>query len=312
MDTQVRVAVVGAGHLGQIHARIYAQCPDARLIGICDTAPDRAAQHAAASGAAAFTDYRSLFGAVDAVSIATPTSSHYAIARDFLKNGVHLLIEKPITLTAPQANSLINLAEKKRLILQVGHVERFNPAVRQIQQLCHAPRFIECHRLSPFPKRGTDVNVVFDLMIHDIDIVLSLVKAPLSRCEAIGLPVISPFEDIANARLTFKNGTVCNLTASRVSDDVMRKIRIFEKDAYLSTDYASQKIQFYQKRNQRIECTHLDIPKKEPLAEEISSFLRCIREKTQPVVRGHDARDALKIAITITRHMKKRQALFGT
>ena len=235
---KIKAAVIGTGHLGKIHARIYNDMRSVDLIGICDTDAAKAEAYAEEFKSTAYLDYKKLFDKVDAVSIATPTITHFKIARDFLKHNIHVLVEKPITPTMTEAQKLVKIARAKRNILQVGHVERFNPAIMAIQRFCKNPRFIECHRLSPYPRRGTDVSVILDLMIHDIDIVLSLVKSPLKQTHAIGVNVLSGNEDIASVRLIFKNGTVCNLTASRVSDEGMRKISIFQKNSYLSLDYA--------------------------------------------------------------------------
>ena len=215
------------------------------------------------------------------------------------------MIEKPITTTIKEAESLIKLAKAKKKIIQVGHVERFNPAIKTVIKFCDNIQFIECHRLSPYPKRGTDVNVVLDLMIHDIDIILSLVKAPLKSCDAVGVKVLSAQEDIANTRLAFANGTICNITASRVSNDVLRKIRIFQKDTYISLDYAAQKITVFKKKGTKIIKKEIVVPKKEPLAEELRSFISCIRKGKQPIVCGNDAKQALKIALKVSRKFRK-------
>ncbi|MCK4993663.1 MAG: Gfo/Idh/MocA family oxidoreductase [Candidatus Omnitrophica bacterium] len=302
---RVKVAVIGTGHLGKIHARIYNNMRGVDLIGICDTDNTKANSYASEFKSTAYSDYKKLFNKVDAVSIATPTITHFKIARDFLKNNVHVLVEKPITPTMLEAQKLVKIARAKRNILQVGHVERFNPAITTIQGFCKNPKFIECHRLSPYPKRGTDVSVILDLMIHDIDIVLSLVKSPLKHTHAIGVNVLSQNEDIASVRLIFKNGTVCNLTASRVSDEGMRKIRIFQKDSYLSLDYAQQKIIYYKKENNLITKKEILVKKKEPLVEELSSFIDCIKKGKQPVVRGKEGKDALEIALAITKQIRK-------
>ena len=302
---KIKVAVIGSGHLGKIHSRIYAQLENADLIGICDLDREKAEAAAKEFSTEAFTDYRKLLKKVEAVSIATPTSSHFDVAKDFLKNKVHILVEKPITTSTRQAEELITLATKNKALLQVGHVERFNPAIKTLRKFCKNPHFIECHRLSPFPRRGTDVSVVLDLMIHDIDIVLSLVKSPLKNFHSVGVNVLSEFADIANVRLTFQDQTVCNLTASRVSDDVMRKIRIFQEDSYISLDYAQQKIVSYKKKAGQITKSEITVEKKEPLVEELDSFLNCIERKKQPLVRGEDAKEALQIAIAITKQIRR-------
>lgn len=301
----VRVAVIGAGHLGKIHARIYHQHASAHLVGVCDVNAVTAQHGAAEYNTTAYQDYRDLFGRVDAVSIATPTGEHFRIARDFLKHDVHVMMEKPITNTTAEADQLISLARRRRRILQVGHVERFNPAIRSAQRLCKHPLFIECHRMSPYPHRGTDVSVVMDLMIHDIDIILSFVKAPLVDCRAIGVKVLSACEDIANTRLAFGNGTICNLTASRVSNEGLRKIRIFEHNSYISIDYAQQKITVYTKKKAAILKQEIPVPRREPLADELASFLGCIRQGNQPVVCGRDAKEALRIALLITNQIRR-------
>ncbi|MFH1062573.1 MAG: Gfo/Idh/MocA family oxidoreductase [Candidatus Omnitrophota bacterium] len=303
---KIKVAVIGAGHLGKIHARIYAQCKDAELIGICDTDLDKAKTHAQSFSTTAYTDYTQLFDQADAVSIATPTSSHFKIAADFLQHKIHVMVEKPITKKIQEAEKLIKLAKKNKVLLQVGHVERFNPAIKMLSRFCKNPQFIECHRLSPYPLRGTDVSVILDLMIHDIDIVLSLVKSPLKSIHAIGVKAISSFEDIANVRLTFANGTVCNLTSSRISEDVLRKIRIFQKNSYISLDYALQKIVMYKKAGKKITKKEIFVEKKEPLVEELHSFIQCIKTGKSPIVQGQDAKKALKIALRITKIIRKK------
>ncbi len=304
---QVKVAVIGAGHLGKIHARIYSQCKEVELIGICDIDQKKAKIVATDFQTKSFADYKRLLDKIDAVSIATPTSKHFSIAKDFLAHKVHVMVEKPITTTLVEAEKLVTLARKNRRILQVGHVERFNPAIRVIQRLCQDPKFIECHRLSPYPKRGTDVSVVLDLMIHDIDIILSLVKSPLKSYHALGVNVLSSCADIANTRLLFKNGTVCNITASRISDDAMRKIRIFQKDSYISLDYISQKIIYYKKTSAKIIKKEIRVTKKEPLVEELHSFIRCIKKGKSPVVCGEDAKEALAIALSLTRQIQRHR-----
>jgi len=304
---KIKVAVIGAGHLGKIHARIYSQFKNCELIGICDTDIEQANTHAANFSTQAYSDYNQLLDKVDAVSIATPTISHFKIASKFLKNKVHVMVEKPITKKINEAEKLIELAKKNNVLLQVGHVERFNPAIKTLSRFCKDPQFIECHRLSPFPLRGTDVSVILDLMIHDIDIVLSLVKFPLKSIHAIGVNAISEYEDIANVRLTFSNGTVCNLTSSRISEDVMRKIRIFQKNSYISLDYALQKVVMYKKIGKKITKKEIFVKKKEPLVEELSSFIQCIKTKKNPIVQGQDAKEALKIALKITEIIRKKK-----
>src|SRR3989338_11353869 len=249
---KIRVGVVGVGHLGSIHAKLYKEIKDCALIAVADTDSARLDQVSQALNIPGYTDYQEVFAKVDAVSIAVPTNLHYRIAADFLKHKIHTLVEKPFTSRLKEADSLIKIARSNKLILQVGHIERFNSAFSATQKIIQEPKFIECHRLSPFPNRSLDIGVVLDLMIHDIDIVLGLVSSPLRKIESVGVSVLTKFEDIANSRLTFKNGCVANLTSSRVSDEWMRKIRIFQKDTYISLDYKEAKASVYRKDKQHI------------------------------------------------------------
>jgi predicted dehydrogenase len=304
----IKVAVVGVGHLGSIHAKIYKEIPNCFLNAVCDTDKDRLDEVSKALNVPGYTDYRELFGKVDAVSVATPTKLHFSIAADFLKHNIHALVEKPFTPTLKEADSLIKIARRNKLILQVGHIERFNSAFSATQKLIKEPKFIECHRLSPFPNRSLDIGVVLDLMIHDIDIVLGLVNCPLKKVESVGVPVLTNFEDIANARLTFKNGCVSNLTASRVSDEWMRKIRIFQQDTYISLDYKDAKAVMYKKSQAQIIKTDLPIEKEQPLQKELQSFIDCVISHKEPLVSGPVAREALKVALEIQKQIwqKKR------
>lgn len=304
--SRVTVGVVGVGHLGAIHARVYSQLPNARLVGVCDHHAERAAATARTYGATAYPTLKTMLPHVEAVSVAVPTAAHYAVAKQCLNAGVHVLIEKPITRTMAQANALLALAREKRLTVQVGHVERFNSAFQGIAKILKEPRFIECHRLGPYTMRGTDVGVVLDLMIHDIDIVLWLVGQPVKRIDAVGVSVLSGSEDIANARLTFANGTVANLTASRVTPETLRKIRLFQHDTYISVDYAAQAAKVFQKQHGSIAHQELPIEREEPLKAELSAFLEAVRHGHRPVVSGDDARDALRVALTITRRIHTR------
>ncbi|MCX5709868.1 MAG: Gfo/Idh/MocA family oxidoreductase [Candidatus Omnitrophica bacterium] len=301
--SKVKVAVVGVGHLGSIHARIYRQIPDCELIGVCDIDKTRSEAVAGNLGVSAYQDYRGLFSKVDAVSVAVPTKLHQEVAFDFLKHGIHALVEKPFTLTLKEADSLIREAAAKKLILQVGHIERFNSAFNATRKLINHPKFIECHRLSPFPNRSLDVGAVLDIMIHDIDIVLGLVPAKIKKIEAVGVNVLTGFEDIANARITFKNGCVANLTASRVSDEMMRKIRIFQEDTYISLDYKEAKASVYKKVAGKILKEDLPIEKEEPLQKELLSFIECVRENKEPLVSGRIAREAVAVALEIQRQI---------
>ena len=302
----IRVAVIGTGHLGTIHARIYSQLPEAQLVAVCDALPEKAAMIARQYNCESTADFRSLFGEVDAVSIAVPTTAHFDVASEFLKRGIHTLIEKPITSTLKEADALLALAKKKKALLQVGHVERFNAAFRKVRDSLTDPRFIEVHRLAPFQIRGTEVGVVLDLMIHDIDMLLGLVPSPIARVDAVGVKVLSAFEDIANARLTFKNGAVANLTASRISREAVRKFRIFQPDAYVSIDLMAQSADLFRHHNFQIPYEKLEIPKEEPLKAELASFLDSIRHKKRPAVSGEEAREALAVALKITQLIHKK------
>jgi predicted dehydrogenase len=303
----IRTAVIGVGYLGRFHARKYASLPQCQLVAVVD--PQESARNAVAAelGVAALEDHRAVLGKVDAVSVVTHTPSHFAIAADFLRAGVHVLVEKPITETVAQAQELISLAAARGLVLQVGHLERFNPAIRAAESQLRNPRFLECHRLAPFRERGTDVNVVLDLMIHDIDIVQSIVRSPLSSVDAVGTPVFSDEIDIANARLRFENGCVANVTASRVSLKTERKLRVFQDDAYLSMDLQQKLLTVIRKRAPdappgplpvTIEEQNLD--QGDALLAEIESFLDCVRTGARPLVSGVDGQLALETASRIT------------
>ena len=302
----VRVGVIGTGYLGSIHAKLYTEIPECKLAGVCDIDPGRLADISAQLQVPAFADHRDLFGKVDAVSIAVPTRLHHLIAKDFLTHNIHVLVEKPFTLTLKEADSLIALAAKRSLILQVGHIERFNSAFAATAKLIRDPRFIECHRLSSFPNRSLDVGVVLDLMIHDIDIILGLVNSPLKRIDAVGVPVLTPFEDIANARLSFANGCVANVTTSRISDESIRKIRIFLKNAYISLDYRNEQACVYQKTATGITKESLPIEKEQPLKKELASFIDCVRNNTEPLVSGPVGRQALAVALAVQKKIWKQ------
>lgn len=302
----LRVGVVGVGYLGKFHAEKYARSPDVTLVGVVDRDPGQAGTVASAMGTRALTDHRDLIGKVDAVSIVVPTQAHYNVSRDFLEHGVHLLIEKPITSRLEEADALIDLAEKKGCIIQVGHLERFNPAVVALKDIVSTPRFIESHRLSIFKDRGTDVSVVLDLMIHDIDIILNFVKSGVSGIHAAGISVISEHVDIANARLEFANGCVANVTASRISMKNERKIRLFQKEAYISVDFANHEITMVHpdSRNAESPIPGMAINKRcftkaDALDAEIRSFIQSVRRRQTPEVTAQMGRDALQIALVI-------------
>jgi predicted dehydrogenase len=312
---KVRTAVIGVGYLGRFHAQKYAQAEGCELAAVVDPDPAARAAVGAELHVAALDTYASLLGAVDAVRVVTPTPAHFEIAREFLAAGAHVLVEKPITETPAEARELIALAARAGRILQVGHLERFNAAILAAEPHLHAPRFIECHRLAPYRERGTDVNVVLDLMIHDIDLVQTMVNAPIATIDAVGTPVFSEEIDIANARIRFANGCVANATASRVSLKTERKLRIFEDDAYLSLDLQQKIMTLIRKRGPGdapgplpviIEEQSLDPG--DALQAEIDSFLQCIRAGRPPVVTGEAGLMALETAIRITEQVHRALA----
>ncbi len=303
---KIRVGVIGVGHLGSRHAKTYQEIGNCTLTAVCDIDQVKLKAITQSLNVPGFADYRQFFGKVDAVSIAAPTKAHYQIAADCLRHKIHCLVEKPFTTNLKEADALIKIAQKNKLILQVGHIERFNPAFAATQKIIQEPKFIECHRLSPFPNRSLDIGVVLDLMIHDIDIVLGLVGSALKKTEAVGVPVLTQFEDIANARLTFKNGCVANLTASRVSDEWMRKIRIFQKDTYISLDYKEGQALVYKKTQDTLTKNGLPIEKEESLQKELQSFMDCVQENKEPLVSGRVAREALAVALEIQEQIWKK------
>jgi predicted dehydrogenase len=299
----LRVGVVGVGHIGKNHARLYAENETADFSAIYDTDAAHAAQIAQQYSVRAAASLEEFAELVDAASVATPTSSHFAVARPLLEKGKHLLIEKPIAENTVEASELAGLAVQRQLVLQVGHVERFNPVLSALEARLTHPRFIEAHRLSPFPNRSTDIGVVLDLMIHDLEIVLHLVRSPVQSIDAVGVPVLSRSEDIANARLRFENGCVANITSSRISPERMRKIRVFQEDAYLSLDYQNQTGEIYRKSGGGIERAEVEIEKEEPLKRQILSFIECARTGLRPKVSGFEATAALELAVEITKRI---------
>jgi len=312
---KIRAAVIGVGYLGRFHAQKYAQAQDCELVAVVDARAEARDAVAAEVHTRALADYRELLGQVDAVSVVTPTPAHFAIARDCLAAGAHVLVEKPITETAVQARELIALAARERRVLQVGHLERFNSAILAAEPHLKTPRFIECHRLAPYRERGTDVNVVLDLMIHDIDIVQTIVGAPIESIDAVGTPVFSEEIDIANARIRFANGCIANATASRVSLKTERKMRIFEDDAYLSLDLQQKILTLIRKRAPGEAAGPLPVTIEEQALEpgdalkaEIESFLSCIRSGAAPVVPGEAGLMALETATRITEQVEQSLA----
>ncbi len=307
-ENGITVGVVGVGYLGKFHAEKYAASPKAQLVAVADIDVARANEIGASVGAEALADYRDLLGRVRCVSIAVPTRFHYQVARDFIEAGADILVEKPLTADIAEARELVEAANRQRVILQVGHLERFNPAIRQLEGVVKEPKFVECHRLAPFIERGTDVNVVLDLMIHDIDVIASLVRAPVQRVEAVGVPVLTDKPDIANARIKFANGCIANVTASRVSLKRERKIRFFQSDAYISIDYDQRRAQIYHKPAPGagwldIRAENIDIKEGDALADEIDSFLDCVAARRAPLVGGEEALTALEIASMISRQL---------
>lgn len=294
------MAVIGAGKLGLRHAERYGKMPGVELVGVCDVRADRAEHAAKLCGSRPFTDYRELTGLVDAASIVVPSPDHHAVSRPFLEKGVHLLIEKPLTTNLADADDLLRLAEKHKCLVQVGHIERFNSAIRAMKSVIKNPRFIEAHRLGPYDPRVADTGVTLDLMIHDLDIVLDLVGTQIQSVDAAGAAILSATEDIANARIRFEGGCVANLTASRVTPEVVRRIRIFQDDAYLSLDYVNQEAQIYTRENGRIHHNRIDIAKADALQEELSDFVRCVRSGERPLVSGEVARRALEVALNVS------------
>lgn len=301
---KITVGVVGVGHLGAFHTKVYSRLDNVKLVGVCDCNLERAIEIGKKYHTASYSDYEELFGKVDAASIAVPTSLHYNIAKDFLKHGIHVLIEKPITKSLSEADELIEIAKDRKLIIQVGHIERFNSAVLAIEPYLEKPRFIECQRLGPFHKRVKDVGVVLDLMIHDIDIVLGLIKQDVVNIEAVGLSSISDYEDVANVRLTFEEGTIADITASRVTKDVVRKMRVFQEDSYVSLDYVTQEAAIFRKTDNKIIKDKIKIKKKEPLKKELKSFIECVRTGKKPIVSGVEGRRALNVALEIIEKIK--------
>jgi predicted dehydrogenase len=300
-DGRLRIAVIGVGHLGRHHARILATLPGVVLVAAVDLIPERARAAAEPAGADALGESLDLIGRVDAVTIAVPTSDHLAVARPFLSRGVHVLVEKPMAASTAEADEMIALAEASGALLAVGHSERFNPAMRAASPILRTPRFIEVHRLSGFPERSLDIDVVFDVMIHDLDVILSVDRTDVVAVEAIGVPVLTPRIDIANARVRFASGCIANLTASRISRDKVRKVRFFQPDMYASIDYAAQDLEVWRLRPRpgerpAIEGGPVPVTKDEPLRAELADFAAAIQEHRPPLVPGQDGRRALALA----------------
>ncbi len=305
----IRVAVIGVGHLGQHHARILSELPGARLVGIVDVDRGRAEAIAAQRGTQAFTEVSALFGQVDAVTIAVPTVSHLTAAAPFLERGVPVLVEKPLAQSLAEADAMIALAASRGATLAVGHTERFNPAIEVARAHVTSPRFLEVHRLGVFPERSLDIDVVFDLMIHDLDVILSMPVGEIVAIEAVGVAVLTGRTDIANARLRFSSGCIANLTASRISRDRVRKIRFFQPDSYLSIDYAAQELEMWRLvrvngQRPNIEGGAVAVPREEPLKRELADFLAAVECGRPPLVTGRQGRAALALATEIASRME--------
>ncbi len=304
-----RIGVVGVGHIGKNHARLYAELSATEFSAIYDTDMAKARQLAKEFGTTAAASLEQFAERVDAASIATPTSTHFDIARHLLDRGKHLLIEKPIADLPAQATQLAELAAARQLVLQVGHVERFNPVLSALEERLTHPRFIEAHRLSPYPNRSTDIGVVLDLMIHDLEIILHLVRSAVQTIDAVGVPVLSRGEDIANARIRFENGCVANITSSRISPERMRKIRVFQEDAYLSLDYQNQTGEIHRRSATGIDRSEVEIEREEPLRRQLASFLECATTGRAPKVSGFQATAALELAVEITKRIQPARSV---
>lgn len=316
MSEKLKVGVIGVGSLGQHHARNLAQNESCDLKFVCDRDLAQAKKIAAAWGGKATSDYNELLGQVDAVTIATPTVAHFEIANAMLEAGIHCLVEKPITSTLVDAAKLTALARRKNLVLQVGHIEHFNVAVQKFKEIITTPRFIECHRQGPFDPRVRDVGVVMDLMIHDVDIILRIVNSPVKSIESIGVAILTEREDIANTRLRFENGCIANITVSRVTPKPLRKIRVFQDDAYISLDYRGQVMEVFRRfvkagklmpgePKYYIDSKKIRVKREEPLKLELAHFLDCVRTKNlDPQTTGEQALEALDIVIKITEQIR--------
>lgn len=313
---RLRAGVAGVGHLGYHHARNLAAMPDIELVGVADINEQRAKEVADQLGVKALGDYKELAPDIDIASVAVPTSKHFEVAEFFLERKKHVLLEKPISVTLEEADKLIHISEQNEVILQIGHSERFNSAVETLSKRLDKPVFIESHRLAPFTIRGCDVDVVLDLMIHDLDVILSLLRSPVKRIiDAVGVPLISDYEDIANARLEFENGCVANITASRISAEPLRKIRVFQPYTYFSLDYAAQQIQCYRlkegplnlEKPEALVFDQIPIERDEPLRRQLAAFAESVRDGRPPAVSAQDGREALKLAIGIVEFARSKK-----
>lgn len=307
MSDRLRLAVIGVGHLGQHHARLLAAMDDVELVGVVDTKPGRAEEVAAKYGTKAWPTVSELLGRVDAVTVAVPTVSHLDIALPFLEKGVAALVEKPLAPSVADAERLIQTALRSGTTLAAGHTERFNPAVEAALPLVDNPRFVEVHRLGTFPERSLDIDVIFDLMIHDLDLLLASVRSEVVSIEAVGVNVLTPRTDIANARLKFASGCIANVTASRISRDRVRKVRFFQRESYVSIDYAAQEVEVYKLAPRGtlppIQGGKLPVTNEEPLKRELVDFVTAVRTGRDPGVTGRAGREALELATKIAEKM---------
>ncbi len=315
-DSPVRVAVVGVGYLGRHHARILSQLPGVDLVAVVDRNADRAREVAASAGTRAAADVGDVIEHLDAATVVTPTESHHAIARGLLDRGLGVLVEKPMARTLEEADDLIAAAARASAVLAIGHTERFNPAVSAALPLITTPGFVEVHRLGTFPERSLDIDVVFDLMIHDLDVLLATVRSDVVAIEAVGVPVLTGRVDIANARLRFASGCIANLTASRISRERVRKVRFFQPSAYISIDYASQEVERWTLARRdgavpAIEGGRLEVARDEPLKLELADFVEAVRTRRPPRVAGLDGRRALDLARRITECIEHQPAAGG-
>lgn len=311
MTNKTKTAVIGVGHLGKEHARVYHSIEEAELVAVCDTNETNGRAVAERCGAKFVKDFRDLLGEVEAVSVATPTVNHHEVTCAFLEAGVSVLVEKPISRTVEEANEMIRLAEAKNAVLQVGHIERFNPSFQALQQQLTAPKFFEAHRMGIFTLRSLDIDVVMDLMVHELDIIATLVKSEAVKIEAVGIPILTPKIDLANARLEFANGCIANITASRVAGERLRKLRVFQPNEYYSLDYAEQQVGMFKLIPPKaagalpeIVAQGLEVTKREPLLAEIESFVSSVRSHTVPIVTGIEGRRALALALEVLDKIK--------
>lgn len=318
MNHKIKTAVIGVGHLGKEHARIYHSLEQAELVAVCDTNETNGRAIAERYGVKFVGDYRDLIGEVEAVSVATPTVNHHETTCAFLEAGASVLVEKPISHTLQEADEMISLAETKSATLQIGHIERFNPAFQALQTQLSSPKFFEAHRMGIFTLRSLDIDVVMDLMVHELDIISSLVKSEVVKIEAVGIPILTPKIDLANARLEFADGCIANITASRVAGERLRKLRVFQPNEYYSLDYAEQQVGMFKLVPPKtagalpeIVAQGLEITKREPLLAEIESFVSAVSNKTVPVVTGTEGRRALALALEVLEKIKTHSSRAG-